>query len=559
MSKLRVVGTDKLTDFYAGSSENGSAPPPGGPRPPSFDPPSPHDPGNKISIDVGIDHLPTLNSLCWEAIKKENKPPVLFRYGSKIVRVMGDGNKGVWLQGATPEVMRNELSNWAHFHKNETKLAKPPLDLMTDVLMSRDIPLPVLRGVVGAPVFASDGTLILEPGYDPKSGILYSPRPDFTALPVPDVITEEHVTAANKLLCEEMLIDFPFASIADRDNIIALFVLPYAREFIQGPTPNHLIESSMNGSGKGKLGNAVLRPFTGRALGVVPDPHDERELAKEITTQLMEGKQVVMFDNFTTLNSPSLAALWTSEIWDKRILGGQQAANIEIRTVWVMTGKNVQMSTEMTRRCLRSRLTPNTDRPEERQGFKHEDLESWVMSVRPQLVQAAHIIIKWWVQNGMPPSTHKRTLGSFECWARVIGGILEQAGYKEFLGNHREFQAKSDNERNARSSFCATWYEWMEMSPETRANASCGDLMPIAEGIEGLPIKGSTTRALQTSLGMYLGSNVDVIVEHVEEISEGVLRARQYRIGRGTQKKGKQMWFIEKHREDVLQGPTVGT
>lgn len=557
MSKLRVVGPDNVDDFFGDSTPNSSAPPPGGTQPPCFEPPAPHDPGSKISIDVAIDHLPTLNSLCWEAIKKENRPPVMFRYGSKIVRTIRDASGGVFLQTVTPEVMRNELSNWAHFHKNETKLAKPPLDLMTDVLMSRDLPLPVLRGVVGAPVFATDGSLNLTPGYDEKSGLLYAPRPDFIALPVPDKITEQHVAAANKLLCEEVLVDFPFASTADRDNILALFILPFAREFIPGPTPNHLIESSMNGSGKGKLGNAVLRPFTGRALGVVPDPHDERELAKEITTQLMEGKQVVMFDNFTTLNSASLAALWTSEIWDKRVLGSQQAANVEIRTVWVTTGKNVQMSTEMARRCLRSRITPSTDRPEERQGFRHEDLEAWVMANRSQLVLAAHVIIRWWVQKGMPASTHKRTLGSFETWARVIGGILEQAGYTEFLANHREFQSKSDSERNARSAFCATWFEWVEMNPQDRFYSATGDLMPLTEGIDGLLIKGATPRALQTSLGIYLGTNVDVQVEHIEEIHEGQFRSRMFRIGRGTQKKGKQMWFIEKVGESVLQGPDM--
>jgi len=522
-------------------------------RRPSFDPPSPQDAGGKVSIDVGCDHMPTLTSLCWEAIKRENKPPVLFRYGNRAVRIMYDASQGVWLQTVTPEVLRNELANWAHWHKYQVKLAKPPLDLMTNVLNDREMQLPVLRGVVGAPVFASDGTLTLTPGYDEKSGLYYAPRPDFKALPIPNEITGKHVDDANQLLCGEVLVDFPFASTADRDNAVALFVLPYARELIEGITPNHLVESSMNGSGKGKLANALIRPFLGRALGTVSDPHDERELAKEITTQLAEGKPVVLFDNFSTLNSPSLAALWTSEIWDKRMLYTQQTANIEIRTIWVMTGKNVQMKTEMARRCLRSRLTPNTDRPEERRDFKHPELETWVAEHRAELVRAAHIIIKWWLQKGRPKASHGRCLGSFEAWSRVIGGILENAGYNEFLANYRDFQAKSDSERNAKSAFCATWYEWVELDRQNRFYSPVSTLLPLTEGIEGMPIRGNTTRGQTVSLGMYLDSNADVHVECAEETDAGVFRVRQFRIGRGAIRAGKQQWFIEMVSEEFLQ------
>lgn len=64
---------------------------------PSFEPPSPRDAGGKISIDVGPNHLPTMNSLCWEAIRKENNPPVLFRYGNTITRAARSDAGGAWL------------------------------------------------------------------------------------------------------------------------------------------------------------------------------------------------------------------------------------------------------------------------------------------------------------------------------------------------------------------------------------------------------------------------------------------------------------------------------
>lgn len=555
---VKATPASGVEEFFQ-SSDGQAEPSPNG-RAPSFEPPSPFDPGGQISIDIGHNHLPTMTALCWEAIKKGNKPPVLFRHVSRIVRVMRDANHNLWLQTVAPEVLRNELSNWAHWHKHEIKLAKPPLDVMTNVLMERELPVPILRGIAGAPVFGPDGSLNLTPGFDDKSGIYYAPRPGFTVLPVPDEVAKDDLDKANKLLCDEVLVDFPFASVADRDNAVALFILSFARDLVEGPTPNHLIESSMNASGKGKLSNALLYPLLGRPLGIVADPHDERELAKEITTQLVEGKPVVLFDNFTNLNSSSLAALWTGAVWDKRILGTQTIANIEIRTIWITTGKNVQMTSEMARRCVRSRLTPHTDRPEERQDFKHPELETWCAGHRAQLVWAAHVIIKWWIQAGRPKSSHGRCLGSFEAWSRVIGGILECAGYTNFLANHREFQSKSDTERNARSAFCTAWFKWVQVDKARRFYSTATELLPLSKGVEGLPIRGNTPRAELVSLGMYLGSNADVHVECNVDGSDGQVQTCQLRIGRGEVKQGKQLWFVEKVGEEFLQGlPLHGT
>lgn len=523
---------------------------------PSFEPPSPRDAGGKISIDVGPNHLPTMNSLCWEAIRKENNPPVLFRYGNTITRAARSDAGGAWLQLVTPEILRHHLSNWAHWHKDEIKLAKPPIDVIKDVLSTPDIALPPLRRIVTVPVFAPDGSLRLAPGYNEASGVLYAPSPGFAALDVPAEVTAEDVEAANRLLCEEVLVDFPFASVSDRDNAIALFLLPFARDLIDGPTPNHLIEASMPGSGKGKLADALLQPSVGADLGLITPPRDEDEWRKQITSALIAGRQVILIDNVIhRLDSSSLAAAWTGNIWDDRIVGQKEKASIPIRCIWVMTGNNIAVSTELARRCIRIRLTPRTDRPEERDDFRHADLLSWCAERRAELVRAAHVIIRWWVRQGMPPAKLCKPLGSFERWARVMGGILEAAGYQKFLANYREFQGRADTERAARSLFCATWYDWAQMEAG-RDLVTTGDLLPIAEGVEGFPLRGTTPRAQQTSLGVWLKANADVYVEHVEETDSGRQLARQFRImdrGRQGSKGGKQCWEVEKLSEEVSE------
>jgi putative DNA primase/helicase len=335
---------ESATEAPRGASLNGHAP--------TFDPPNPMDPGDLISIDVACDHLPTMTSLSWEAIKKRNSPPVLFRHGTQIVRAARHPEtQKAWLQEVTAEILRHELARWAHWHKNQFKLVKPPLDVIRDVLATKDMALPVLRRVVSVPVFGRSGALQTAPGYSTESGVLFVPDAAFEALPVPDPVTDEHVAAANKLLCGDVLVDFPFASDADRDNAVALFLLPFARDLIDGPTPCHLIEASMPSSGKTLLAELLTYPSVQEDVGLITPPGKEEEWVKQITTVLLNAKPVVLIDNVNSmLNSGALAAAWTARIWDQRVLGGHESANVPIRCVWVMTANNPSLSTELITR-----------------------------------------------------------------------------------------------------------------------------------------------------------------------------------------------------------------
>src|ERR1700722_10933368 len=98
-----------------------------------------------------------------------------------------------------------------------------------------------------------------------------------------------------------------------------------------------------------------------------------------------------------------------------------------------MTGNNVQLSRELARRTLWSRLEPNSEKPWERKSeeFKHYPLAEWVRQNRGQLIWAALTLIQNWIAQGKKPGT--RTLGSFENFSRVIGGVLDAAGIGGFL------------------------------------------------------------------------------------------------------------------------------
>ena len=504
------------------------------------------DANGKVQIDLGFDHLPTHNKLCWQAIEQGNEPPVLFRFAAQWSRVVLDDLGRPCVQLATPEVVRHHLSQWAEWFKDIPQVGskKPPMDIIKDVIATHNPPLPILRRIVTTPVFARDGSLSLTPGYNATSGVFYAPREGFAALPVPDWVEAEQVEEAKLILCGDLLPNFPFASSADRTNALGLFLLPFARDLIDGPTPNHLVEASIRGSGKTLLVNALLSAALGGDVATLTEQHDDEGWRKAITSHLLAALPVALIDNVNrNVNSGALAAAWTATTWNDRILGKSELANVPIQTIWTMTGNNVTMSAELIRRSIRIRLVPDTDKPEDRSGFKHENLKAWCRENQAKLAWCAHVIIKWWLQHGQPKPEGLKPFGSFEEWQRVIGGCLYAIGFTDFLGNAKEFQAASDTDTDVRAAFCANWWNWSQSSgfADARKDARVSDLLSIAQNVEGFPLSDKSDKAAQISLGKWLKRHNQAFVSVADD--EGTAR---FQIKSGRFRDGVQYWELRK-------------
>jgi len=563
---LKIKSLD-YDDLKYAAATNGAGPhtktaqaPPSAPPPSQHPPPSSSSRPPKRQIDISIDDMPALNAEAWRAIEEQNDPPNLFIHGDGLIRTRYDYHDDALIPDELgPDVMRHELSQIAEWVKTTTNaktgaqkitITKPPVFLVKDVLASRVIPLPRLHRVVTVPVFAPDGSLLTTPGYNKASGVIYAPPRGYKSLPVPAKITAAHLDAAKNLI-EEILQDFPFSAnaagdSADHDNAIALLLLPFARDLIAGPTPFHLIEASMPGSGKGLLGSALLYPGLGKIVAE-SQPREDDELRKLITAKIIECVPLIYLDN---INHPIVAgefcAALTTEIWGDRILGRSASAHAQIRAIWLGTGNNVSMSTEITRRTVRMRLTPETDRPEERTGFAHDDLMEYVESHRPELVQAAHVIIRHALQNGLP-KPKSRVMASFIRYSKVMGSILECAGYTQFLANHRELQTGSDAERDAISMFAMTWFEFARDNNKDLMTTT--ELLPLADNVDGIRLKGNTDKARQTALGFWLKSKHELITEYVEDDPASPTAIYKLKIlnmgaGRGKQR-GANVWKVE--------------
>jgi hypothetical protein len=462
----------------------------------------------------------------------------IFRSGGALVRVATEDGTSVVRQLPTVDLraLLHRVVRCVRLSKAQGMIpCQPPRDLAEDLAHAPDPPVPHLRRVATGPTFAGDGRLLERAGYDATSGILVTLN--WAPKPVPATITIEDVREARRLWDAEAFVDFPFASHADHTAAMALALTPLARDLIEGPTPAFGVEASIRGSGKGKLVTAALTPSMGpRGWTVATLPPEDDELRKAITAYLAEGRAGVLFDNIThPVRSGVLAKALTDMIWDDRLLGHSASVRLPVRCTWVLTGNNPSYSEEIGRRVVPVRLVPQTDRPEARRNFHHQELESWVGEHRADLLWGLAVFVRAW-QAAARPLPSCPVLGSYEAWTRVVGGILQVAGYAGFLANREGLLAASDPETANWKAFLAAWWE-----QHGSRLISISDMVPMAKA-NGVRVGGNTDFAQATSLGLALGSRRDRFFGPYQ-VQQGTGRARR-------------QWFLQ---EAVTPGATYDT
>jgi hypothetical protein len=203
---------------------------------------------------------------------------------------------------------------------------------------------------------------------------------------------------------------------------------------------------TIRGTGKSLLAEIVALIHTGSDGAMQPAPArgDESEWRKMLGAVLSNGSALKIFDNVDhRLESASLALAVTASTWTDRILGESRTVTLPVRCTWIATGNNLQLGGDLPRRCYWIRLDAGTFHPWQRDGFRHPDLKQWVREHRGELVGALLTIARAWFVSGKPTSS-VGTLGSFDSWAKTVGGMLTHAGVTGFLGNLDRLYEESD-------------------------------------------------------------------------------------------------------------------
>ena len=437
----------------------------------------------------------------WSLVMASNRTPWVFRFAGQPTWVVPDDEGRPVATILNEERLRHMLARLARWvretAKGELLPAPPPVATVKSVLATPDPALPVLTGIVNTPVFGRSGTLITAPGYHPDARLLYVPAPGFTVPDIPKRPTEAEIAAARALICEDLFGDFPFTGKAERAHVVALLLLGFLRGMIDGPTPLHLIEKPTPGTGATLMVDAVATILTGTGASVMTEGRDDEEWRKRVTAKLRQIPSIILIDNLRAkLDSSAVAAALTAPFWEDRVLGQSEMTRLPIRCLWIATGNNPEFSNEMARRLVRIRLDANVERPWQRAGFRHPDLMVWIRANRARIVAACLTLCQAWIAAGKPRGT--KTIGSYENWAQVIGGVLETAGIPGFLTNLEDMMAASDSEGAGWSAFIAAWWDRFGTAPVGSA-----DLFDVAIACDPTPpMSGNNHHAQKTAFGM---------------------------------------------------------
>ncbi len=443
----------------------------------------------------------------WTVLYEANRPPQVFRFSGQIARLKRVG-ASVRIEVVEEPSMFGMLvraADWKRTTLGGPKDAKPPKDLVRDMIANPDSGLPELVGLVEAPIFDPAGKLIATPGYHAESGLYLAADPELEVQPVPLEPSASEVASARTLLLEDLLLDFPFASDSDRAHALAALLQPFVRRMIAGPTPIYLAEAPTPGSGKSLWADLVSIVSRGRSCEATTVSNSENELRKKITSLLLKGTDLILIDNVTcSLDSGQLAAAITAETWSDRLLGRSRIVDAPNTATWIITANNPRVSLEIARRSVRIRIDSGSERPWRRTAFKHDPIREWAREHRARLVHACLVLIQSWIAAGMPAGS--TSLGSFERWASVLGGILEHVEVPGFLANTAEFYETADDEGREWRAFVEAWRhryqgEWV----------SATELRDLAErtGLLGFALGDRKPHSQRVRLGKALNTQRD--------------------------------------------------
>jgi len=313
-------------------------------------------------------------------------------------------------------------------------------------------PVPTLRGTIEAPVFCGDGRILSRPGFDEATGLLLNSAVRW--LSVPEAPSRSEVNTAVRTIIEPFR-QFPYIKEAHLAVHVSAILTGIERRLLPA-APCHVYDAPLQSSGKSLQAECIGLIMSGRAPASTPYSADEEEMRKKLTSTLLAGDAVCVFDNITGwVKSAALAMALTQSMYGDRLLGTNSQPKLPTNALFLLTGNNIQLVGDMPSRAVIARIDPQTEYPQGR-TFKIADLRDHVLQQRPQLVGAAITILRAFYKAGrpMPPNFAASRYGE---WDRTIRAPIIWTGLSDPYTTQDTINV-SDPERSAAAALFAAWH-----------------------------------------------------------------------------------------------------
>ncbi|NRP46573.1 hypothetical protein XMD543_000598 [Marinobacterium sp. xm-d-543] len=299
-------------------------------------------------------------------------------------------------------------------------LAKPcnPTNELVDGVCSIGVArnLNPITGFVDHPVIDSKLRMLLKPGYNQQMKMLGDfDHKDF------DVKDQQLTDREVMFHWNRVLAPFTAFELGDDDDRTVLMAAIFSAVLRQALTtcPVFGFDAPIQGSGKSLLAETIGIIASGKAPSAIPPASGkfDDEFRKGLTAILLRGDKVINFDNIVgTFDSASFAAAITSEFFEGRYLGKSKMIKVRNKTLFLMTGNNLQLVGDMSRRVLKARLIPKSNKLAMR---KYDfDPRERALETRSEIISSVLSLINHWKHCG-----HEKlpgTMTSFSEWDLLV-------------------------------------------------------------------------------------------------------------------------------------------
>lgn len=387
---------------------------------------------------------------------------------------------------------------------------------------------------VPCPVLRADGSLaLLEPGsFDHESGILTLPGEfHYKEMPVEEAVT----------FLANLTAGFPMPGRDERgvSQALSVWVAAFLTAFCLGMleredlVPMFVFAANKQGSGKSLLSKIILWALHGRP-SALQFGKDEDELRKVLDTEALANQPFIFFDNVKRgLSSQSLDMWATQPTWKGRRMGGQTGFEVPKQSVIYISANHPHPDKDADRRMVFCELfTEHADIRE--RSFERVINDSWLKrpEVRNDILSAFWSLVLHWDRSGRPRGP--RTLGSFESWASLVGGICRAANLPDPLDRSESVVAGDEDTKDMRSLVNLLASELMEK-------------IRSAEEDEERPHDEEAAKAAEFEFDrvIELCEANDLFVKKIERRDEKLTRASRISMGRILGNEAGQIWLVD--------------